>query len=463
MPRKKLTDPTLRNLKKAAAGDRYETMDTLIGGFGIRVNDKGHGTFILKTRYPGHSGPTRRALGEYPAMSLEAARAKAAEWLTLMKQGKDPADVEERARLAAQEEKDKTFAKVAEDFLREKVATERSARAVEREIADLITPLGNLPIGEITDLHVLKIIKAKAQKGGRTGEGAPVAARNLLALAKRFFGWAIDQRVYGIRENPCRGMSATKIIGESAFSFRDRTLADDELRALWRAAGRLGPPYGAAYRMLLLTCLRVNEAADAAYPEFDPAVVRALRQRKDGEAVDWSKLAPEQFVWTIPAARMKGKDAGKRQALPHAVPLTPDILALLESLPRQAGPFLFSTDGGNTPTWLGDKVKKKLDELMLGELREMARERGDDLPETLQHWENRDLRRTVRTRLSRLKVPEEAREAIQAHVRPGVKRNYDWHTYLPEKREGLEKWAAALRLIITPPESNVVALVRETA
>ena len=51
---------------------------------------------------------------------------------------------------------------------------------------------------------------------------------------------------------------------------------------------------------------------------------------------------------------------------------------------------------------------------------------------------NHDIRRTVRSRLSRLKVTEEAREAVLAHARPGIKGVYDLHDYLDEKREALE-------------------------
>ena len=43
-------------------------MDTDVPGFGVRVSEMGQKTFILIARYPGSSNPTRRALGEYPAL-----------------------------------------------------------------------------------------------------------------------------------------------------------------------------------------------------------------------------------------------------------------------------------------------------------------------------------------------------------------------------------------------------------
>ena len=67
---KRLTDRTLQALKPAKAGKRYDVMDTDVRGFGVRVTDKGQRTFILIARYPGSTNPTRRALGEYPTLSL---------------------------------------------------------------------------------------------------------------------------------------------------------------------------------------------------------------------------------------------------------------------------------------------------------------------------------------------------------------------------------------------------------
>jgi hypothetical protein len=102
-----------------------------------------------------------------------------------------------------------------------------------------------------------------------------------------------------------------------------------------------------------------------------------------------------------------------------------------------------------------------MDELMLTELRDMARERGEDPTKIeLPHWINHDIRRTVRSQLSRLKVSEEAREAVLAHARPGTKGTYDQHDYLDEKREALTLWAGRLRSIVAPMAANVVELKR---
>ena len=86
---------------------------------------------------------------------------------------------------------------MAEDFIADKLATERKGKEVERDIRrDLIPTLGSMPITKISDLDILPIIKVKKQH-------APAQARNLLGIVKRIFAWAKDQRVYGLMANPC--------------------------------------------------------------------------------------------------------------------------------------------------------------------------------------------------------------------------------------------------------------------
>jgi hypothetical protein len=51
-------------------------------------------------------------------------------------------------------------------------------------------------------------------------------------------------------------------------------------------------------------------------------------------------------------------------------------------------------------------------------------------------WVNHDIRRTVRTNLSRLAIEEHVRELMLAHTRKGIAGVYDRHSYLDEKRAG---------------------------
>jgi integrase len=426
MPRKKLTDRTLQALKPKTKP--YDLMDSELPGLGVRVMASGQRSFILVGRFPGSRNPTRRRLGVYPVLTLADAREKAADWRKLIGRGIDPELEEERARQAEACKRANSFAAVAEDFIAEKLPSERKGAEITRDIRrEFIALWGKRPISEITDLDVLAVIKAKART-------APIQGHNILATVKRLLSWAVDQRCYGLKASPAADLKASKIIGEKARG--ERVLNDDDLFALWRAATRTPYPHGPVYKLLMLSGLRLNEVADASWPEID---------ERSG-------------VWVIPSQRMKGRNGKVR---PHAVPLTADIKGILDQLPRfKSGEYVFSTRFGKSPVWIGEQVKKRVDRRMLRTLRALARRRGEDPARVrLVHWTNHDIRRTVRTRLSRLKITEEAREAVLAHVRPGIKGTYDHHDYLDEKREALDLWAARLRSIVEPvPAANVIQM-----
>jgi integrase len=465
--RKLLTDRTLKALNPADPGTRYEIYDTQLPSFGVRVSadvkkpagKAGRIAFILYARFGG--SPGRRLLGCYrggsPALTLEAAREKARVWLALIDQGKDPAVIEAQERAEterkAQLAQERGFAAIAEAFIADKVKQERAGDAVARDIRNVfVAAWGSKPIAEITDLDVLAIIKAKKDKG------APEQARNLLGICKRLFGWAIDQRIYDLRASPCDRLRPTKIIGKK--KARERALTDDELIAFWRAIRRMPYPAREVYQLLALLGLRRNEVANAHWTEFHRELRAKLHDRKAGEEpIDWSQIDARWKLWTIPAERMKGTNEDAR---PHAVPLSKAALQILESAPMfEGGKYLFSVSYGRTPARLSDGIKKRLDGYMLEELRELARRRGEDPDEVqLQPWKNHDLRRTLRSGLSSLRIPETVCEAILAHKPTGIKGVYDVHKYSDEKAEALEKWAVHLLAIVEGNPDNVTVLRR---
>jgi integrase len=424
MAKRNLTDRTLKALKPAAAGKLYDVMDTVVPGFGVRVSDSGRRTFMLVARYPGSSNPARRSMGAYGAITLADARQTAQDWLKLIKAGKDPAREIQRQR-------ENSFASVAEKFIayihRQKL---RTAATMERNLRQtFVEEWGARPITAIGSDDVKRVIRKAVERE------ATYQAFHDFALIRRLFNWAIGTDDYGLELNPCRRLNSADLIGQK--QARDRVLSDDELRALWRATDRLGYPYQQLYRLLALTGLRLGEACGAHWSEFD------LGQRE----------------WTIPGDRMKKT---KGVAKSFMVPLTDAVLEVLNSVPRfDSGDFLFSNTFGKTPLRpnLFFNPKQRLDKIMLEELRAVVLERGKDPDRvTLPAFVNHDIRRTVRTHLSALRIGEEVREAVLAHVRPGIKGVYDKHQYLDEKREALTLWNARLRSIVNPAPANVVEL-----
>jgi integrase len=425
-----LTDRKLNSLRQDATRadtlGHYDTWDAVVPGLGVRTSATGRRTFVLMVRYPGSKNPTRRALGTYGELTLEQARDKARTWLELIRKGIDPAIAEEEQRRAAIRLHENTFSAVVEDYLRLQVVgvdpdrpRQRLALEVARDFRNIFVRLwGERPITSISRLDVLTFIEnvrdhgtTAALSGKTNGEPAPVQARKLLGYLRTFFSWAIRRGTYGLETSPCDHLRALDVVGDKRAS--DRVLDDAEIRAFWQATGEMAYPYGPLYRLLLLTGLRLNEVADASWPEFD---------------------LPGK-IWTIPAHRMKGKNG---KARPHSVPLTADMLAILDTLPRfNAGPYLFSMSSGESAVYVGDRVKDRLDSAMAKRLR------TDLLP-----WVNHDLRRTLRSRLSKLRVNADVAEAVLAHVKPGIRGVYDRHEYADEKRHALELWSQNLRRIV---------------
>jgi hypothetical protein len=122
------------------------------------------------------------------------------------------------------------------------------------------------------------------------------------------------------------------------------------------------------------------------------------------------------------------------------VPLTKQALAVLNEIPRfTRGDYVFSTTFGEKPVSGFSKAKSRLDQLMV----------------ISEPFKLHDLKRTVRTRLASLKVPDSIAEMVIGHGRKGLQRVYDQHTYEPEMREALELWAGLLRDIVTADATEV--------
>jgi Arm DNA-binding domain len=233
MSKTTLTDRKIQSLKPAPKGKRYQAMDGLVPGFGVRVTDTGGRTYVLQARFPGSRGPSRREIGKVGVITLEAAREKARSWSVLVKQGIDPAVLEEQARQKAAQAAETTFEAVAEQYITLKLATLRSgaktAERFRRRIIPIFKELRGLngqtkTLAEITDIDILSKLVTPILRE------TPSSARQLLNDVKTFLTWAVDQRVYGITVSPAASIKTGKVTGK--IGRRQRVLSDIELRAL---------------------------------------------------------------------------------------------------------------------------------------------------------------------------------------------------------------------------------------
>jgi integrase len=263
------------------------------------------------------------------------------------------------------------------------------------------------------------------------------------------FAWALAQDLYGLETSPCQHVSAREVIGVKAK--RLRVLTDAEIRLLWKVTTELGYPFGPLVRLLLATGQRLREIAHG----------------------EWREVNIGEALWVIPHTRMKG-------GITHELPLAPFAVEIVKSLPRfQDGTFMFSSTVGKRPVSGFSKYKLRLDKAILREHRralglpesdaELRRALGlaDGAPiprdYTIEPWSFHDLRRTMRTRLSALPIPDEIKELMISHKPSGLHQVYDQHSFKAEKRDGFERWAHRLLEIVEPPPASTVVSINRKA
>jgi integrase len=431
-PRINLTDLRIRALRPGE-----KRLDSQVPGLIVRAH-KTRKSFALYRRFPG-KGPTRRNIGEYGALTIEQARQIARDWTDQIRRGIDPAlELKQRVaeqrkqREAEQRSSEALFRNVAESYLTRKVKNQRQHRSVERMVRNVLIPAwGDRPISEITRPDVRKLVE------DIDGRGAPIYAFAVFGCARTLFGWATNRDL--LEHSPCDRIKIQELLSRTKEP-RQRVLSDDELVAFWKATGRLRYPWRDLFRLLLLTGTRRSEVAGARWGEFEL----------------------DKGLWSIPPERFKSNST-------HLVPLSDDAKALVAALPRfKHGDHLFSFTFGRTPSLILHDAKVRIDALMLRYLKALARLRGDDPNKvTLPSWVTHDLRRTVRTRLAKLRVDHIVAEMAVGHAKRGLQRVYDQYSYEPELRHAFEIWATELRRVIShginpvdpmQPVSNVTRL-----
>lgn len=174
-----------------------------------------------------------------------------------------------------------------------------------------------------------------------------------------------------------------------------RTLSDDELKAVWNAS-EIGTRQ--IVRLMILWGTRNGETC---------VLKRSWRQAD---------------TLTIPGAHTKN-------SRDHGIPVLPLAASLLEARPLD-GEFFFpgrhSNDRSINPYSLN---------CILDAIQEDSGTSG---------WQLRDIRRTFRSNMARLKVPRDVCEVLINHAPPVLDEIYDRYDRLEEKRDALAKYEAFL-------------------
>lgn len=246
-------------------------------------------------------------LGSLLAVSLEAARAKAAAIRADIARGLDPTTARDQQQREAMP--GITFQQVAEQYLAAHSGKWRNEKHRGQWVSTLqnyaYPTLGNRPVASIDVQDVLKVLQA-----GGLWDRAQETASRLRARIEAVLGFA---KVHGFRtwDNPAvwRGNIAevlpVKRGVQQAAHFAAMPYAD--VPTFLTTLGQQGGIAAVAMRFTILTAARTNEALGA----------------------KWDEIDLNAAVWTVPAIRTK---TGRE----HRVPLSAAAVALLRAVQRRA-------------------------------------------------------------------------------------------------------------------------------
>ena len=399
--RKSLSDAGVAGLKPRAK--RYAEPDPELRGHYVRVTPTGAKSYVVIERDPAGK-QIWATISSTDRMTVAEAREQARTALRRIQAGQPAFETPVKAE---------SFEEVAEQWLKRHVRAKglRSEGEVTRLIKAHVYPAweGRAFLG-IRRSDVARLLdEVEDDHGARQADYVLAIVSGIM----NFYASRVDDYAVPI----VRGMRRTNPKERA----RTRTLSDDEIRALWRAAEGDGA-FGAFVRLAVMTGQRRDKVV----------------------TMRWADIA-DDGTWTIPAeAREKGNAVELK--LPKAA------LAIVREQPRLGdNPYVFAAGRGvkgkdPAPMSGWSKRKRALDAKIAAEL--------PDMPA----WTLHDLRRTARSLMSRAGVLSEHAERVMGHAQPGVQGVYDRHAYFDEKAAALAKLAALIERIAHPSSAQVVSL-----
>jgi integrase len=391
-----LTDAVVSGAKpqKGQSGWR-EISDGGCRGLLLLVSPKGEKAWGVRFKVAGKR--QRHTLGGYPAVSLNEARKRARDYLSAARDGARPEEVDARRKAATM-----TTTDAHDEYIKAMAATLRphTKRLKEDMFKHHIEPkLGRRLVASIGKIDIAELAESVVAKGLTTQANRVYS--EIMALLR----WC-EQKGYVAGVPAIRRRDIRKV-GAAKEKPRARTLDDTELAALWNMVGGMGDLTRDFTRLLILTGQRLSE-------------VREMR---------WDEVDRDNALWVIPADRYK-------TGIDQVVPLSDAVMAILNSRWTEGlkGYVLAGTKEGqafNGHTSAMKRIHKKI----------IKNEGKADFT-----WH--DLRRTMRSGLSRLGIDDQTAEMVLGHMPQGMQKVYDMHDRVDERRDALKKWAEKIALLL---------------
>ncbi|CAN0622085.1 Site-specific integrase [Burkholderia multivorans] len=382
-----------------AAGEPVAKSD----GDGLTFTLSKAGTAAWVLRYRIGAGRRRElTLGNYPDLSLAAARKLARAHRAAIDAGADPAF--EKKTQKARSIAAWTVAMLADDF-EDKVLVEPLAEGTiyyrKADLEKVIRPkLGSMEVRAVQAADVVHMIEESKRSW--------TVCKRILTTTTQLFDHAAGKRM--IDANPCAGIKLKAIMGPRPPVKQRVMLSEDELRTLLADVDTtIGRENGLALRILLATCVRSVELAKAR----------------------WEHIDFECNTWFVPEGNVKTRSG-------FLVPVTSTVRHWFECLKAIAGDSEWvlpartsirrnkygDTHVGSTTLWASiDRAFTR---------------GGLDIRRFTPH----DTRSTAKGHMRNMKIPNEITELALNHKLKGMERIYDVREDIPERREALERWAA---------------------
>lgn len=378
--------------KLVPRGERFEVSDGK--GLSIRVMPTGTKTWVFRYMIDGTA--RRMTLGTYPTIPLSEARGLHAKAMQEVERGIDPGVKQKEAK--ATRKAAPTVSDLLAEFWDMELKHKASGKDQKRLMTkDALPAWGTRKAATITRRDAVLLVDTVRER-------APITANRLQGVLVRMFNFAAERGI--LEHSPLAGMRKKP---EQA---RQRVLTDEEIKLLWSAL---------ALDNMAMDIYRVSKLA---------LKMILLTGQRPGEVcgMTWDEI--EGDFWNIPAERRKGRVA-------HRIPLTGMALEIIEQARIYSGESRFVFTSSHIAN--GPMTSHALSKAILRHWSEIGFK---------EQFTPHDLRRTLRTRLSSIKVLPWIAERVLGHKQQGIAGVYDRHDYDSEKRQALEQWAKKLRQIV---------------
>lgn len=383
--------------------------DASCPGLAVRVHGTGAKTWCVRYRAgKGREAPVRRlTLGRVDKIGLAEARTAARKFLGEAAMGLDPAGKAAEQKVEARDSKAAALGAAIDAYERE---LKRRKLVKRSEVISVLRRELRDELGEKTDVRTITR-KKMVDRIEAVAKLRPGAAAYLRKASTGFLDWLANRGV--IPQSPLAGYRKPRRTRAEMIEQPGRALDDAEVAKLWRATDAR---FGTLVRICLLTGTRRAEAA----------------------AMEWDDLDLKAGEWSIRAEVAKTGRA-------RTVYLAPSAVELLESVPRiKDVALVFPSDAGTAITGWTKRVA--------------AIAKASGVAFTMH-----DLRRTLRTGLSRLGVDRDTAELCLGHWRGDLIEAYDRNTAEPRQRKALELWAKHVENLCGGPGARVIELPRQSA